>query len=144
MLLEHFYLHDLLQHPKSVAVPNAWSYNQYFIILYGDGYSNRYQTLTDTNWCLRNEVELTLFQFIQNSFLLRVKILTKLSSFRLNVGLETVFYLMQFVLPYTDNEDDCIDEGIDEGYKRWDDEHDEAIETKEFDFVLEVCMYMCL
>ncbi|XP_073827231.1 spire type actin nucleation factor isoform X2 [Musca autumnalis] len=32
--------------------------------------------------------------------------------------------------------DDCIDEGIDEGYKRWDDEHDE---TKEFDYVLEVC-----
>lgn len=38
---------------------------------------------------------------------------------------------------FTETDDDCIDEGIDEGYKRWDDDHDE---TKEFDYVLEVSL----
>ncbi|XP_050321656.1 protein spire isoform X2 [Bactrocera neohumeralis] len=40
-----------------------------------------------------------------------------------------------------ENDDDCIDEGIDEGHQRWDDEGDDEKwnETKEFDFVLEAC-----
>ncbi|XP_004530284.1 protein spire isoform X3 [Ceratitis capitata] len=40
-----------------------------------------------------------------------------------------------------ENDDDCIDEGIDEGHQRWDDEGDDEkwSETKEFDFVLEAC-----
>uniref|UniRef100_A0A1B0APW5 KIND domain-containing protein n=1 Tax=Glossina palpalis gambiensis TaxID=67801 RepID=A0A1B0APW5_9MUSC len=40
-----------------------------------------------------------------------------------------------------ENDDDCIDEGIDEGYKRWDDEteNEKYNETKEFDFVLKAC-----
>ncbi|XP_037811327.1 protein spire isoform X2 [Lucilia sericata] len=46
--------------------------------------------------------------------------------------------LEELITHMTEDEpdDDCIDEGIDEGYKRWDDEHDE---TKEFDYVLEAC-----
>ncbi|XP_036329470.1 protein spire-like [Rhagoletis pomonella] len=40
-----------------------------------------------------------------------------------------------------ENDDDCIDEGIDEGHQRWDDDGDDEKwnETKEFDFVLEAC-----
>lgn len=45
-----------------------------------------------------------------------------------------------FFLSFSENDDDCIDEGIDEGYKRWDDEteNEKFNETKEFDFVLKV------
>uniref|UniRef100_A0A1A9WME0 KIND domain-containing protein n=1 Tax=Glossina brevipalpis TaxID=37001 RepID=A0A1A9WME0_9MUSC len=48
---------------------------------------------------------------------------------------ELITYMMT-----EENEDDCIDEGIDEGYKRWDDEteNEKFNETKEFDFVLKL------